>query len=483
MKNYFLLVCLFLYTFIQAQPQHSVNDTISNNQLLKHSQFGYYAEICETGTPVLDINGDNSLAPASGLKTVTTSAALNLLGDDFTFKTGFYYSGKISADGTLEGNIYIKGGGDPTLGSDLVKSSPNLDSLSKIFIAACQTAGIKKVAGSIMADETLFQGNSTPDYYPYIDMGNYYGAGTSALNLNDNLYYAYFKPGNEGQEAVLLRTKPEMHFINFKNYMLTGRPGSGDNGYIYSSPYSNTAVIRGTVPAGSQEFSIKGAVTDPAMFAADYFTTALRSAGIEVALQPSRINTPPDYSLMNNFLTVTSPKLKDIVYIINKRSFNLYAETVLRDISAYKNGDGSTETGIDLIYNFLDSIKISREGVHLYDGSGLSRADCVTPKMMAKLLSYNTGQKMFNAFYNSLGIAGDTSDISFYTRYGLGTPIQKNARIKSGYINLVRSHSGYLRAKSGRVISFSLITNNYNTSLKNIDELHKQIMIMLYNDN
>jgi D-alanyl-D-alanine carboxypeptidase/D-alanyl-D-alanine-endopeptidase (penicillin-binding protein 4) len=481
MKNYFLLICLFLYTYIQAQP--SVNDSIINNPLLKHSQFGYYAEICETGKPVLDINSESSLAPASGLKTVTTSAALNLLGDDFTFKTQFCYSGKLAADGTLDGNIYIKGGGDPTLGSDLVKSSPNLDSLSRIFAAACKTAGIKKLNGSIIADETLFQGNSTPDYYPYIDMGNYYGAGTSSINLNDNLYYAYFKPGNEGGEALLLRTEPEMHFIGFNNNMLTGKPGSGDNGYIYSSPYSNTAVIRGTIPAGVREFSIKGAITDPAMFAADYFTTVLRSAGIEVSLKPSKINTAPDYTLMHNFLTVTSPKLKDIVYIINKRSFNLYAETVLRDISAYKNGDGSTESGIDIIYNFLDSIKISREGVHLYDGSGLSRADCVTPQMMAKLLSFNTKQKMFSAFYNSLGIAGDTSDISFYTRYGLGTPIQQNARIKSGFINLVRSHSGYLKAKSGRLISYSLITNNYNTSLKNIDELHKQIMIMLYNNN
>lgn len=483
MKNYFLLICLFLCTYLQAQPQQSINDTISNNQLLKHSQFGYYAEICETGTSVLDINANNSLAPASGLKTVTTSAALNLLGENFTFNTQFYYSGKLTNDGILNGNIYIKGGGDPTLGSDLVKSSPNLDSLAKIFISACKKSGIKKVKGSVIADEMFFDGNSTPDYFPYIDMGNYYGAGTSALNLNDNLYYAYFKPGNEGGEASLLRTKPEMHNINFCNYMLTGKPGSGDNGYIYSSPYSNTAVIRGTVPAGVKEFSIRGAVPDPALFAADYFTVLLRSSKIEVTLQPLKTDSRPDYSLMNNFLTITSPKLKEIVYIINKRSFNLYAETVLRNISAYKNGNGSTESGIDLVYSFLDSIKINREGVHLYDGSGLSRSDCVTPKMMAKLLSYNTKQKMFSAFYNSLGIAGDTTDISFYTRYGIGTPIQNNARIKSGFINLVRSHSGYLKAKSGRLISFSLITNNYNTSLRNIDELHKQIMIMLYNNN
>jgi len=481
MKKCLYLICILLQ--IQLFAQHPAIDTISSNPIIKHSQFGYYAEICETGATVLDISSENSLAPASGLKTVTSAIALNLLGENYTFKTHFYYSGALQKDGVLEGNIYIQGGGDPTLGSNLVSSSPSLDSLTKIFISACKKAGIKKINGAVIADDLLFDGNSTPDYYPYIDMGNYYGAGTSALSLNDNLYFAYFQPGKEGEAAKLLKTQPEIQGIEFTNYMLTGRPGSGDNGYIYSAPYSNVAIIRGTVPAGVSEFSIRGAVPDPTLFAADYFSRALLSAGVGVSKASSKLSAKINYSGMNNFLTITSPKLKEIVYIINKRSFNLYAETVLKDIAVYKKGIGNTDSGIDIIYDFLDSVKINREGVHLFDGCGLSRANCVTPRLMAKLLSYNTKQGMFNAFYNSLGIAGDPNDISFYTKYGTGTPIEKNARIKSGFINLVRSHSGYLRAKSGKLISFSLITNNYDTALKNIDELHKQIMIKLFNEN
>lgn len=481
MKRYILLA-IFLFPF-SVFPQYIPIDSIVQSKYLKHSQFGFYAELCESGTPVLDINAEYSLAPASGLKTVTSAIALDLLGEDYTFETRFYYSGNIDKKGILHGNIYIRGGGDPTLGSSLVAASPNLDSLSKIFLIACKKSGITDIEGSVISDDLLFNDNSTPDYYPYIDMGNYYGAGTSALTLNDNLYLAFFKPGEIGESAELLRTEPEVQDVIFINKILTGKAGSGDNGYIYSALNSNTATLRGTIPAGVNEFSIKGSISDPAMFASKYFSKLLSKNGIKVNEAPSVLFFNVDYSQMKMFLQVTSPKLKDIVYIINKRSFNLYAETLLKQISVFKTGAGSTDEGIKVIYNYLDSNNIEHSGVNLSDGCGLSRTNKVTPKMMSKLLSSNTKKKFFNAFYNSLGIAGDTTDISFYTKYGVGTPLAKNARIKSGLINSVRSHSGYLRAKSGKLLSFSLITNNYNTSIKNIDELHKQIMLNLYYNN
>jgi len=473
----------FFFLIVTASIHLGQNITSQTEELLKiseldHAQWSGYAINITKDQILFNKNENFSLAPASGQKVVTTSAGLELLGAEFNFKTQIAYSGKIDKSGILEGDILIIGGGDPTLGSDRVKGSLNLPELYKVLVDMVKKAGINSIRGNIIAYDGYLGNETTPDNWFWVDMGNYYGAFASGLTIHDNLYYLYFKPALKvGEAAEVLRTEPVIPNLKFTNYMKTGKKGSGDNGYIYCAPFQNTATLRGSIPARVEEFAIKGSIPDPGYFAAEYFRISLENAGIKVSGNvKTSASIPTDYK---NIYTHVSPPLKDIVYYINKVSFNLYTEHVLRAI-AKKYGDApTTSEGVNLVKKFLHDKGIDDSGVALYDGCGLSRSNMITTKMMCELLKYMANSKNYEHLNNSLALAGDPDDIGYYSNLGIGTKLEKNARIKSGLIERVRSFSGYLRNDSGDLISFSFIANNYEGSRRAIDKLHTDIMIKL----
>jgi D-alanyl-D-alanine carboxypeptidase/D-alanyl-D-alanine-endopeptidase (penicillin-binding protein 4) len=260
MSHLKLLVLLFFFIGISnyGQKYQDINSTVkkySEKKLLKNAQWALYAKYYDTGEEIIAYNQDMSLAPASGLKVITSSAALGILGQEYRFDTMLYYDGVIE-EGVLDGDIIILGGGDPCLGSDAVSGSLNLDDLMSVWIRAIGDLGIVQITGSILADELKYESNPVPDHWEWIDLGNYYAAPSSALSINDNLYYLYFKPGERaGDEAEFLRTEPEIPGLSFTNFMKTGAVGSGDNGYVYSAPLQFDAALRGTVPAGNKELA------------------------------------------------------------------------------------------------------------------------------------------------------------------------------------------------------------------------------------
>jgi serine-type D-Ala-D-Ala carboxypeptidase/endopeptidase (penicillin-binding protein 4) len=474
---------LFFITISFSQTKQELNQKIielSSTDALRHGQWGVYAEYSDTGEEIISLNKNYSLAPASVLKVLTSSAALEILGEDYRFETIMYHDGEISAGGILNGNIYIAGGGDPTLGSNAVNGSLSLPELINFWIENLKRNKIEKIEGNIFADDFLFEGNAVPDYWPWIDMGNYYGAGTSALSINDNLYHLYFKPGKlEGDVAQPIRTEPAIDGLTFNNYMKTGKAGSGDNGYIYLAPGHYNGILRGTIPAGVNEFSIKGSIPNPPLFAAQYFRASLIEKGIEVTGKAEVLNNKVEYDETKKIVSVFSPPLKYIVYIVNKKSNNHYTEQLLMMLSAKKEGTATREKSLKYLKEFISGNNIPAGGLDLYDGSGLSRTNKITANMMGKLLSFMTKQKSFTSLYNSLGIAGDKDDISFFKNFGSGTSIEHNARIKSGSINGVRSHSGYIKNKNGRLISFSLIANNFSGRSSEINNIHVKVLEIL----
>jgi len=484
LSNFILAMLLFTYSFLFAQNPVTIEKYIKENsqsKLLKNAQWSIYAAYCKTGKEIVSHNKFMSMTPASGLKLITTAAAIYYLGKDFTFETKIYHDGIIDSEGVLQGNIYFVGGGDPTFGSDLIPSSLSLTKTFKQIITTFNSKGIKSISGNIFTDELFFDNSAISDYWSWIDIGNYYGAGTSALSINDNLYYLYFKPADKvGAPAEILRTEPEINNLKFINYMKTGKKGSGDNGYIYNAPYNYNAVLRGTIPAGVDEFSIKGSIPDPAKFAGEYLHKSLTNSGISISGDIKKAENTFQYDESKLIYTHQSPKLIEIIEIVNKKSFNFYAEQLLRMIGKYKYNEGSVESGVKAVENFLDELGISSNGLNLFDGSGLSPANTITTEIMVKMLSkFYNNFKFFNDYYNSISLAGDPHDIGFFKNFAEGTPVELNARIKSGSINLVRSYSGYLKDSKGKMIAFSLIANNYSGSSAEINNIHKEIIIML----
>ncbi len=473
-----ILLALFLCSSLFAQSPKSLVHKYQKREAFKNSQWSVYAQYVENGKTIVDHNGHHSLTPASGLKLFTTATALDILGEDFRFTTRLYLNGKIEK-GRLNGNLIIIGGGDPTLGSAQVKGSLPLDSLMMNWTQAIKKIGIKKFKGDIITFTGLYDEQATPGYWYWVDLGNYYGAGSHALNINDNLYHLFFKPAKRiGSPAKVLRTEPEIPNLTFINNMKTGKKGSGDNGYIYCAPNQFSATLRGTIPAGVKEFSIKGAIPDPGLFAAQELKRSLEKNNIKINGKAKVSGSKFVFDEKNVFHTTSSPPLREIIYIINKRSNNLYTEAIGKMAGLKTFNYGSNKNSVKAISAFFERNNLDDE-MDLYDVCGLSPTNTITTKMMVELLVKMTGHKSFDAFYNSMAVAGNKDDIGYFKNWGQGTLIENNARIKSGTINRVKSHSGYVRDRKGRLIAFSMIANNYKGRAKNINNMHKKILIAL----
>lgn len=480
-----LLLFILLIGLCNQSPAQNLAGSIkeyASSKLLRNAQWSLYAKYLDgKHEEIISFNPDLSVAPASGLKVFTSSLALDYLGSDYQFETKLYYDGEIK-DGILNGNIFIVGGGDPTLGSSQVKGSLSLKELFNEWLNALISKGIKKINGNIVGDDLIFDEKNLPDQWNWIDIGNYYGASSPALTINDNLYFLYFETSSEvGRDTKLLRTDPEIPNLTFENHIKTGRKNSGDNGYVYLSPNSYHAVLSGTLPAGEKEFAIKGAIPDPTLFAAQAFYKFLIENNLQVVGSALKLTYKIAYDNNKLLIVHKSPKLKDIVFVVNKKSNNLYTELLLKQVAYNQTGIGSTDAGIEILEQFLRNNNIDTKSLILYDGCGLSREDAISSRMMVELLEVNLSKKYFNDFYNSLGIVGDPTDISFYKNLGIGTSLEKNARIKSGSIVGVRSYSGYLRNKSSRMIAFSMIANNYKGSGSDVNKIHLKLMEELAN--
>ncbi len=369
---------------IQAMAQK-----IAGQPELQTGSWSFYAVNITRGNVIADIQSSRSVIPASNLKLLTSAVALSALGPKMRFNTYLEYDGQIDAKRqTLNGNIFIRGEGDPTLGSCAFDMTTCDDLVLKHWVDAIQDLGIKKITGHIIADDAYLDYMPLSPGWLWLDIGNYYAAGTSGLCFNENLYYVFFRPGPRvGDPAGIIQTEPVIDGLDFFNHMRTGPAGSGDNGYIYSVPWQNLQQTEGTIPAGVPEFSIKGAMPDPALYAAQKLGQLLSDRSIQWEGQAvttrlhdaaNRPRTPFD--------TISSPPLGDIITRLNKKSVNLYAEQLVKILGKKLLDDGSLEAGLKVIENWLIQRKINMDGVYIEDGSGLAYTNRVTAKFIVDLL-------------------------------------------------------------------------------------------------
>ncbi len=408
-----------------------------------------------------------------------TAAALDKFGREHRFRTRVYLDGPVS-NGTLNGSVYIRGGGDPSFGSGLIKGAPAMQDEFGKWAEALKQAGVGEIRGSVTADDALFEGPQLPGSWAWEDIGNYYAAQPTALAVNDNLYRLYLKPGaKDGDPAAVLRTEPAMAGLEFKNLMLTGAKGSGDNGYISNAPGQYLATLRGTVPAGPAEFAIKGSIPDPALFLAKEFAAYLELRGIKVNGGPVKMITEKDYGPLKFVAETEGAPLKEIVFTTNKRSFNFYAETLLRHLALAAGRPGSADSGLEALREFIASNGAVVSELRLADASGLSRLNSVQAGDFSAFLARVSREKYFPAFSDSLVFPGDPEATGHIKKMGVKTKLEKSLRIKSGSLKGVRGYAGYLKTKKGRTLAFTSIINNYSASGAEVDALHEKVLLEL----
>ena len=452
---------------------------LHNSELFRNGSLAISLKTLKDGKTVFAINQERSLPSASTLKLVSTATVLSVLGSDFRFQTFLEYDGTISSD-TLFGNIYIRGSGDPSLGSDRFKGYPTGPEIMKQWVAAITSAGIRYIKGRIIGDASFFDKRSIADSWIWADLGNYYGAGIFGLNFNENQYKVKFKPGAEsGDPAVYLGAEPAIPYLSFKNQVTTGEKGSGDQTVFYSDPLGNHVVLTGTVPLGFTTFSVKGSIPDPSEYTAFALKEILVNAQIPV-IEENKLsgNTPiPVLSPRKVLSEYKSPPLKELCLQTNLWSINLYADTFLKQIGKRLTGNSEYDAAAKAMTDYWITRKADMRGFFIKDGSGLSPSGSVTVHNLTDILSAAGKETSFNDFYKSIAILGQTGTVR---NLGKSTRASGNVRAKSGSIEGTRAYAGYVTSKSGELLCFAILANKYQPGSNRVvsEELVRLMVLM-----
>ena len=480
MKKFFWVISLLTLGSLQLSAQ-SLQALIEQKQQLRVLDGalwgGIAAYVTQPEQPLFALHEKTRLTPASTLKLLTTAAALETLGPDYRFETRLYASSAPNENGTLHGNLYIQGGADPTLGSTRVVGAEKWQTVVNKWAAAIEKAGIKKIDGTIYADVSLFEGPSIAPKVNWENMGNYYASPATPLCFNDNLFDIYFTPEIvPGRPVQVAYTIPNIPGLQLQSFVTTDK-SQKDNAYVYGAPQQYELKIFGTIPTSITEFSIKGALPDPALFAAQALQAVLEEKGISVAQPPQTLTTAPDYSHMQLLHTYQSPKLKDIILIVNKRSFNLYADMLLRMLAVYAGKSGSLDNGLAELQNFLQKNKIaSATDTILYDGSGLARDNLLTPQTLLNTLIFMSNSPYFKEYYHSLATPDDRGDLLVLRRFLQPTKRVEQVRVKGGTIDGVKAAAGYVQDRNGQLIAFVMIANNLASKDESLLRFHEDVI-------
>jgi len=475
-----LLFTLSISYISEAQNDLSAKmSALLRDPVIQKSQIGISIRNTATGEIVYDYNGSKSFTPASNLKLLTTSAAINLLGSDYTFKTPLQYSGEL-INGNFKGMLKITGSGDPTMGSDKMPGNSSYTEMIRRWVSEIKKTGISTFSGKLIIDPLVYEYNPVPIDYTWGDIGNYYGAGSYGINLNENQYVITFKPGlNLGEPAEVMSMIPWDSSWTFLNHVYTGSASSGDKSVIFSSPYSPTIFAEGSIPMGNL-FSVKGSLPDPAALLGILLIKEMQVQGINwngqlVVLHDQNENFSSDKITWNTIYTEQSLPVSSIIKQTNTISNNLYAECLLKEFSTKKGvKPASTNTSINYLKKHLQSMGIDTSGMVIRDGSGMSPFNSISPNQLTLLL-FKMSDK--TVFVQSLPVAGRDGTVSHICK-GTGEKV----RLKSGTMNGTTCYSGYIKTDSGQVYSASFMINKHEAKNRTVQRALESAILAILHD-
>jgi D-alanyl-D-alanine carboxypeptidase/D-alanyl-D-alanine-endopeptidase (penicillin-binding protein 4) len=457
----------FLSSFgqqIGSDSMYSRLRALERTALLSRGSIGLMVQDQETGEVLVNYNGEKSYVPASNLKVITTASALAILGEDYKYTTRGYIGGKVDSTGLLKGNLYVVGTGDPSLGSEQV-AGQSIQTLLSNWVQLLAKKGIKSIKGDIVIDPFAYDINAIPDFWPWADLGNYYGAGVHGLNVSDNTVKLYFKQNEQqGSKVEFLRTEPAVQGLSFDSKVVTGPIGSSDEAYIYGGPYQGNRLILGSLPPGNGEYKIKGSIPDPPLWFGYLVKQALKNNGITFKGEVKVKSVSDQLSVATDWFQHQSPPLSELIRITNFFSINLYAESLFQQIAYVKKGKGDRNFAAQEIKRFWSSVGVDTLGWILLDGSGLSPLNAISPQQMALVLKYMGNHKRLStAFTQALPLAGKDGTVYWF---GKNTALQNNARLKSGSFTSTLCYSGYMTTKANKKVVFSIMMNRYEGEMR-----------------
>ena len=335
-------------------------------------------------------------------------------------------------------------------------------------------AGITEIQGDFVIDVSLYDDERIPPTWVWEDLGNYYGAGSGALSIYDNLFKITFRsPENPGQPTEIIGVHPKVPGLVLKNEVLSSDLNY-DRAYVFGGPFDTYRIVRGTVPKNRKAFTVKASVPFPEKLFAEEFQQRLADAGIFFSGN-IRFNRVEPVNFHPLYIQ-KSPELAEIVKVLNHESVNLFAEQLVKQVAAEYNGSGNRHDGIVLVKKFWETKGVDAGSYFMEDGSGLSPFNAVSPDLFTEVLLYMATKSLQkDAFMSSLAEAGQGTLIYFDPKVFPGNTL----KAKSGSMTRVRCYAGFLELQSGKRAVFCIMFNHFSGSqyklINEIEKLLKQV--------
>ena len=459
-KRYYPIIFLIIAALLLptlAFPEESPNSKVRKFQqrmekllahpCLKKENFGIEIFSLDRQEILYQTRNDQLFIPASNLKLITTAAALKSLGPDYRYSTRLFTSGKLQGD-TLHGDLYIKGYGDPKLVTEqmwlLVKKLKNLP--------------LRKIVGNIIADDSYFDSERHVKTWKHTGGSEAYNAPLGALSFNFNTVTVYVSPGEHPGDPPRVILEPDTQYLKINNQARTlprkkkgrlqvHRIHRGDHDEIF---------IGGEISQSRPRARYFVNITDPANYSVSVFKEYLEQVGIEVTGESSKGEVPKGAKLLINH---KSEPLALALRGLNKFSNNFVAEQIVKTLAAKKFGPpGTTENGLKIIYDYMQSLGFFSDQFTIVDGSGLSRQNRLSPSQIIKILDrVRRDLSIFPEFISALGVMGVDGNVRKRMN---GVEDSQKARVKTGTLKSVSSLSGYFQSMDGEQLAFSLLMND-----------------------
>ena len=435
----------------QSVPLQSRIDRIINEDGVQAAFWGIYVQDVESGDVLYSHDGRKTFIPASNQKLFVSATALDALGSTYRYRTALYFDGTVRDD-VLEGDLILRGSGDPTFGSVFAEGGDPL----RLWARRLAEMGVSRIEGRIVGDDDVFDDEPYAEGWDIDYVTNQasrlLGVSTNGLAYNDNVVELRIRASAEGTPPDIETSPPG--YLDVRNRMTTrGR----QRGIAVSSSRvlgGEAISLEGSIPR-SYAGTLVIPVTNPTALALQSFSHYLREYGIEVEANGIDIDdiTDYEYSRESPVFVHISPPLIQILSIVNKESNNFYAEQIFRTFSY----GGSARGGERRIKDLLRAAGAATEPISIRDGSGLSRKNFVTPESTANLLAYMHSHHERDAFFESLARGGEQQSTLRHRLHNV--PIFA----KTGSLEFVRALSGYARTSTGKTIAFAIFANNYTS--------------------
>ena len=436
---------------------------ILDNSCLKKNNFGIKIYSLDRGEAIIELRAKKLFIPASNLKILTTAVALETLGPNYRFPTSLFTDGTLK-DEVLNGNLYIKGHGDPKFVTEQMW----------LLVNELRNLPIRRITGNIIGDDSFFDNKKRVKTWIKNPGAQAYEAPLGALSFNFNTVQAYVSPGIKAGNKPKIVIEPDAEYITLDNQATTLKPGK-----------RNRLIVNRVEHKGFDEITVSGGITvsqaraqyflnitDPTQYTLSVLKQYLNHAGIKFTGKIEQRRVPEGAMKL---LTHDSEPLTLALQGLNKFSNNFVAEQILKTIGAEKYGQpGTTLKGLKAFKEYLITLGYQQNQYKVLDGSGLSRQNRLSPQIIIDVLRHvKNDLGVYPEFVSALGVMGVDGNVKNRMR-GVKSP--ERARVKTGTLNFVSALSGYFQSRDDETFAFSILMNSLKCSNGRIKKLQDQII-------